>query len=68
MVRIQEEDETGNNSKDDESPDISKWESIAWLLIMTAWISILSEYLVGAIEVDNVHVFLFDIFDEGYET
>lgn len=35
---------------DDESAEISKWESIIWLFIMTIWISILSEYLVHAIE------------------
>ncbi|KAM5580304.1 vacuolar cation/proton exchanger 3-like [Rosa sericea] len=35
---------------DDEVPEISKWESIIWLTILTAWISILSEYLVNAIE------------------
>ncbi|XP_057729249.1 vacuolar cation/proton exchanger 5-like isoform X2 [Arachis stenosperma] len=46
----EEERETGDNSNDDESPEISKWESIIWLSVMTAWISILSEYLVGAIE------------------
>ncbi|XP_052734619.1 vacuolar cation/proton exchanger 5 isoform X3 [Vigna angularis] len=46
----EEEGQSGNNSNDDESPDISKWESIIWLSVMTAWISILSEYLVGAIE------------------
>ncbi|KAL1332662.1 hypothetical protein HN51_061442 [Arachis hypogaea] len=46
----EEERETGDNSTDDESPEISKWESIIWLSVMTAWISILSEYLVGAIE------------------
>ncbi|KAJ0045328.1 hypothetical protein Pint_03668 [Pistacia integerrima] len=34
----------------DEEPEISKWESIIWLLIMTAWISFLSEYLVDAIQ------------------
>nr|POE60484.1 vacuolar cation/proton exchanger 2 [Quercus suber] len=34
----------------DESAEISKWESIIWLFIMTTWISILSEYLVHAIE------------------
>ncbi|KAM4102503.1 hypothetical protein ACJW30_06G005300 [Castanea mollissima] len=37
-------------SNDDESAEISKWESIIWLFIMTTWISILSEYLVHAIE------------------
>ncbi|XP_020216289.1 vacuolar cation/proton exchanger 5 [Cajanus cajan] len=46
----EEEGQNGNNSNDDESPNISKWESIIWLSVMTAWISILSEYLVGAIE------------------
>ncbi|KAG6790873.1 hypothetical protein POTOM_007042 [Populus tomentosa] len=39
-----------NDNDDDETPEISKWESIFWLSIMTAWISILSEYLVDAIE------------------
>ncbi|TVU33489.1 hypothetical protein EJB05_25312 [Eragrostis curvula] len=32
-------------------PDISKWEAIAWLAIFTVWISVFSNYLVGAIEV-----------------
>lgn len=35
---------------DDESPEITKWESIIWLAVMTAWISFLSDYLVDAIE------------------
>ncbi|CAI0540860.1 unnamed protein product [Linum tenue] len=35
---------------DDEVPEITKFETIVWLSIMTAWISILSEYLVDAIE------------------
>ncbi|KAL5798174.1 hypothetical protein ACOSQ2_002994 [Xanthoceras sorbifolium] len=38
------------SSNDEEAPEISKWESIIWLSIFTAWISILSEFLVGAIE------------------
>ncbi|KAG8661434.1 vacuolar cation/proton exchanger 5 [Manihot esculenta] len=38
------------DDNDDEGPEISKWESVIWLGIMTAWISILSEYLVDAIE------------------
>uniref|UniRef100_A0A2N9J9Y0 Vacuolar cation/proton exchanger n=1 Tax=Fagus sylvatica TaxID=28930 RepID=A0A2N9J9Y0_FAGSY len=37
-------------SDDDEAPQISKWESVIWLLIITACVSILSEYLVDAIE------------------
>ncbi|KAM6552460.1 hypothetical protein CsatB_013222 [Cannabis sativa] len=50
-VPIEEEgNQTGESSDDDETPEISKWESIIWLSIMTAWISILSEYLVNAIE------------------
>ncbi|KAL3734548.1 hypothetical protein ACJRO7_023838 [Eucalyptus globulus] len=35
---------------DDESPEITKWESVIWLAVMTAWISFLSDYLVDAIE------------------
>lgn len=38
------------NGNDDEAPEITKWESVIWLAIMTAWISILSEYLVDALE------------------
>lgn len=41
------------DDNDDEGPEISKWESVIWLGIMTAWISILSEYLVDAIEVHS---------------
>ncbi|MQL91557.1 hypothetical protein Taro_024178 [Colocasia esculenta] len=37
------------DSSDDEVPEISKWEAIIWLAIMTACISVLSEYLVDAI-------------------
>ncbi|KAK8496566.1 hypothetical protein V6N13_013344 [Hibiscus sabdariffa] len=39
-----------NDDDEDEVPEISKWESIIWLAIMTAWISILSDYLVDTIE------------------
>ncbi|KAL9681949.1 hypothetical protein QQ045_013741 [Rhodiola kirilowii] len=34
----------------DETPEISKWESIIWLAVLTICISVLSEYLVDAIE------------------
>ncbi|CAA7042690.1 unnamed protein product [Microthlaspi erraticum] len=34
----------------DEDPEISKWEAIIWLLVLTAWVSLLSGYLVDAIE------------------
>ncbi|OMO83821.1 Calcium/proton exchanger [Corchorus capsularis] len=39
-----------NSDDDDEAPEISKWESVIWLAIMTVWISILSDYLVDAIQ------------------
>uniref|UniRef100_A0A7N2R8I6 Vacuolar cation/proton exchanger n=1 Tax=Quercus lobata TaxID=97700 RepID=A0A7N2R8I6_QUELO len=35
---------------DDEAPQISKWESLIWLLVITTCVSILSEYLVDTIE------------------
>nr|POE74932.1 vacuolar cation/proton exchanger 5 [Quercus suber] len=41
--------QTEESSDDNKGPEILKWKSIIWLLIMTAWISILSEYLVHAI-------------------
>ncbi|KAJ4725420.1 Vacuolar cation/proton exchanger [Melia azedarach] len=43
-------DDDDDDDVDDEAPEISKWESVIWLSIMTAWISILSEYVVDAIE------------------
>ncbi|XP_027062625.2 vacuolar cation/proton exchanger 3-like [Coffea eugenioides] len=44
------ESQDDSNSDDEEAPQISKWESISWLSILTVWISVLSEYLVNAIE------------------
>ncbi|XP_003570912.2 putative vacuolar cation/proton exchanger 4 isoform X1 [Brachypodium distachyon] len=38
------------NDNDGEAPEISKWEAIAWLAILTTWISVLSDYLVDAID------------------
>ncbi|KAL4618393.1 hypothetical protein ACB092_06G006500, partial [Castanea dentata] len=35
---------------DDKAPQISKWESVIWLLVITTCVSILSEYLVDTIE------------------
>ncbi|KAJ7964642.1 Vacuolar cation/proton exchanger [Quillaja saponaria] len=46
----QAESPTEGSSNDEEGPEISMWESIIWLSILTSWISILSEYLVNAIE------------------
>ncbi|VVA97479.1 unnamed protein product [Arabis nemorensis] len=47
------DEETNQNeetSAEEEDPEISKWESIIWLSILTAWVSLLSGYLVDAIE------------------
>ncbi|KAI3804882.1 hypothetical protein L1987_26748 [Smallanthus sonchifolius] len=38
------------SSDSEEFADISKWESIIWLGVLTLFISVLSEYLVNAIE------------------
>ncbi|KAG6758702.1 hypothetical protein POTOM_039061 [Populus tomentosa] len=38
------------DSGDEEAPEITQWETIGWLAILTLWISILSGYLVDAIE------------------
>nr|GEX47892.1 vacuolar cation/proton exchanger 3-like [Tanacetum cinerariifolium] len=44
------EDGTLSVSPDDESADISKMESLIWLGLLTIFISVLTEYLVNAIE------------------
>ncbi|XP_031104807.1 vacuolar cation/proton exchanger 2-like [Ipomoea triloba] len=47
-------DEVGENNAEDsdeeEIPEIQQWEAIGWLAILTLWISVLSGYLVDAIE------------------
>ncbi|KAF5461247.1 hypothetical protein F2P56_021059 [Juglans regia] len=45
-----EENQREEGSDNDDGPEISKWESVIWLCIMTSWISILSEHVVHAIE------------------
>ncbi|XP_023645709.1 vacuolar cation/proton exchanger 5 isoform X2 [Capsella rubella] len=47
---IEETSQNEESSDDDEDPEISKWEAIIWLSILTAWVSLLSGYLVDAIE------------------
>lgn len=37
-------------SDEEEIPEVTLWEAIAWLAVLTVWISVLSEYLVNAIE------------------
>lgn len=38
-------------SDDEEAPEITYWEAISWLAILTLWVSVLSGYLVDAIQV-----------------
>ncbi|KAJ3676899.1 hypothetical protein LUZ60_002623 [Juncus effusus] len=47
-----EEGRVQANAEESESeePEIGFWESITWLALLTLWISVLSEYLVNAIE------------------
>ncbi|PNY15626.1 vacuolar cation/proton exchanger 5-like protein [Trifolium pratense] len=47
-----DEDKSFNEdtSNDEEAPEISMWESMIWISILTGGISILSEYLVNTIE------------------
>ncbi|XVE50937.1 hypothetical protein DITRI_Ditri01bG0203300 [Diplodiscus trichospermus] len=42
--------ENSDDAEDAAAPEISKWESVIWLAITAAAISILSEYLVDSIE------------------
>lgn len=44
---VRETDE--QDSDEDEKPEITKWEAIGWLAVLTVWISVLSGYLVDAI-------------------
>lgn len=48
---LQEEVPNEDATEEDEEVEISMWEAIAWLAVLTIWISVLSEYLVNAIEV-----------------
>ncbi|PHU24777.1 Vacuolar cation/proton exchanger 2 [Capsicum chinense] len=38
------------DSEEEEAPEITQWEAIGWLAVLTTWISVLSGYLVDAIE------------------
>jgi Ca2+:H+ antiporter len=37
--------------EEEEEAEIGMWEAITWLAVLTLWVSVLSEYLVNAIEV-----------------
>lgn len=57
---VQERDNNAEDSDEDEAPEITQWEASAWLAILTLWISILSGYLVDAIQVNSaVSFFMF---------
>ncbi|KAJ3673680.1 hypothetical protein LUZ60_005672 [Juncus effusus] len=45
-------EEGGNEeeSEEEEAPEITKWEAVSWLFVLTIWISVLSGYLVDAIQ------------------
>lgn len=40
-----------DDADEEEAPDITQWEAIVWLAILTLWVSLLSGYLVDAIQV-----------------
>ncbi|CAA6664562.1 unnamed protein product [Spirodela intermedia] len=50
IEEVQEEGTTNDDPCEDEEPEISLWEAIVWLAILTVWISVLSGYLVDAIQ------------------
>ncbi|GMQ07892.1 hypothetical protein CsSME_00051890 [Camellia sinensis var. sinensis] len=45
-----ESNSSTEDSPEEEVPAISKWEAIGWLAILTLWVSVLSGYLVDAIQ------------------
>ncbi|KAF1886494.1 hypothetical protein Lal_00045727 [Lupinus albus] len=47
---VQEIADNSENSEEGEEIELTKWEAIVWLAILTAWVSVLSGYLVDAIE------------------
>lgn len=51
LTYFQEDSQNDGDSDDEEGPEISKWESVTWLFVLTVLITVLSEYLVNAIEV-----------------
>lgn len=51
MIMMQERENNGDDYDEEEAPEITMWEAIAWLTILTLWVSVLSGYLVDAIQV-----------------
>ncbi|XP_048139577.1 vacuolar cation/proton exchanger 3-like isoform X2 [Rhodamnia argentea] len=46
----EEEGVSEEGSEEEEAPEITQWEAIGWLAVLTLWVSVLSGYLVDAIE------------------
>ncbi|KAG5619422.1 hypothetical protein H5410_019246 [Solanum commersonii] len=46
----EDEEHNSADSEEEEAPEITQWEAIGWLAVLTIWISVLSGYLVDAIE------------------
>ncbi|KAL6952379.1 Vacuolar cation/proton exchanger 2 [Sarracenia purpurea var. burkii] len=46
----EESNSIAKDSAEEVSPDITQWEAIGWLAILTLWMSVLSGYLVDAIQ------------------
>ncbi|KAJ4796601.1 vacuolar cation/proton exchanger [Rhynchospora pubera] len=44
------EQDAKEDNEEEEEPEITQWEAIVWLAVLTIWISILSGYLVDAIQ------------------
>lgn len=51
LICIQDEEHNSADPEEEEAPEITQWEAIGWLAVLTIWISVLSGYLVDAIEV-----------------
>nr|AIW56382.1 cation exchanger 2 [Nicotiana rustica] len=46
----EDRENNAEDSDEEEAPEITQWEAIGWLAILTIWISVLSGYLVDAIQ------------------
>ncbi|PIA43311.1 hypothetical protein AQUCO_02000612v1 [Aquilegia coerulea] len=46
----EEGDHKEEDSDEDEVPEITQWEAIGWLAVLTLWVSVISGYLVDAIQ------------------
>ena len=55
---LQARNSVAEDSDEVEAPDITQWEALGWLAILTLWVSVLSGYLVNAIQVRSTSPFL----------